>query len=196
MSDRYDVRAREVSGDFLPLPEWLSRRLLRRDEVVTWVRGPRSNPPVERYITHPLLFVFALLVGAVGIVLGRAVFGVWMHPFTFGAAAVLFFGSVFVLAISNAHFTRLVVTNERLLILQGYEICRSWDIDDLPHSLIRYGRRGTGEPDRTVDLDALKTAFGSSSGHFADAKTILAFGKQLGQIKARENDGPRPPEGR
>jgi len=39
--------------------------------------------------------------------------------------------------IANGYFTRLVVTNYRLLILQGYEVCRSWSIHHLPRSLIR-----------------------------------------------------------
>jgi hypothetical protein len=32
--------------------------------------------------------------------------------------------------------------------------------------------------------------FGGASDKFAESKTILAFGKQLDQIKAREKDHP------
>jgi hypothetical protein len=198
MSDRFDTddRPRDVSGEFLPLPRFLAVRKLRAGEDVTWVRGPRSNPAWEPYFTHPALFLVALALGAACLVMGRLITGNWGNVLPALAAAVVIFGSIFVLGICSAHFTRLVVTSHRLLILQGYEVVRAWDIDDLPRSLIRYGRRATGEQTQAVDLESLKTMFGTSSGQFADAKTILAFGKQLGQIKARENDPRRPGDDR
>ena len=54
-----------------PLPAWLERRLLRANERVTWVRGPRWNPWWERYVTHPAMFVVALALGAVCLGAGR-----------------------------------------------------------------------------------------------------------------------------
>jgi hypothetical protein len=103
------------------------------------------------------------------------------------AAGGIILASIFVLGISSGYFTRLVVTNFRLVILQGYEVCRRWDIDDLPLSLIRYRMRERGVESRTVDLDVLKTMLGTSSDKVAESKTILAFGKRLDQIKARKN---------
>jgi hypothetical protein len=82
------------------------------------------------------------------------------------------------------------VTNYRLLILQGYEVCRSWSIHRLPRSLIRYVRPGDGPENLAVDLDAVKRMLGSSSDKFAPANAIVAFGKRVEQIKARENDRP------
>ena len=46
-----------------------------------------------------------------------------------------------VLGLCCGYFTRLVATNHRLVILQGYEMCRTWGMDDLPPSLIRHDRR-------------------------------------------------------
>ncbi len=130
-------------GTYRPLPSWLARRLLRRDEQVTWVRGPRWNPGLERYITHPGLFLFALALAALCLGAG------WLHAAAnrtrFPEAAILvaaavFFGAVLILAYANAYFTRLVVTNFRLMIVQGYELCKIWNIHDLPLSLRHYGR--------------------------------------------------------
>lgn len=177
---------------FPPLPRWLARRLLRPGERVTWVYGPRFNPSWERYATHPLLFVAALVFAAACLGLGYLIGEGWSHAplVCIVAAPVAVFGAVFVLAIACGYFTRLVVTNSRLVILQGYEVCRSWDIGRLPRSLIRYAPRDDDEEERTIDLDALKTMLGTSAGHFAEAKTILAFGKQLDRIRPRENDRP------
>jgi hypothetical protein len=171
------------------LPHWLVHRLIHRDEHITWVRGPRSNPSWERYITHPLLFLAALGLGAIGVALGRLSVVAWANipVLLVLAAGGIVIGSIFVLAFSNAYFTRLVVTDRRLVILQGYEICRSWRIEDLPRSLIRYTRPEGREDSRTIDLDALRTMLGSSSDQFTEAKTILELGKQLDGIKARES---------
>jgi hypothetical protein len=173
-----------------PLPAWLAARLLRADEKVTWVCGPRFNPSWERYATHATLFLGALAVAVVCMAVGWLFVEMWAGLMLLAVllAAGLVFGSIFVLGIANGYFTRLVATNYRLVILQGYAVCRTWAIDELPRSMIRYSGRGDGERSRTLDLDAMKTMLGGSSDQFADAKTILAFGKQLGQIKAREND--------
>jgi hypothetical protein len=106
------------------------------------------------------------------------------------AGGGLVLASIFVLGIFSGYFTRLVVTNHRLAILQGYEICRTWNINDLPRSMLRYVP-GNEKTERIIDLDAVKTMLGGSSGKFAEAKTILTFGKRLDQITSRENDRPK-----
>src|SRR5262249_19736472 len=100
------------------------------------------------------------------------------------------FGSIFVLGITSGHFTRLVVTDHRLVILQGYEMCRSWNMNELPPSLIRFTMQRSGGGNRAIDLDTLKLMLGADSDKVVDAKTILGFGKHLDHIKARENDRP------
>jgi hypothetical protein len=173
---------------FPPLPVWLARRLLRTDETITWVRGPRLSPWWERYVTHPAFLLFTLGVAALSLAASRAFVSSWSEiwPLFLPTAGCVGVASVFVLGLSAGYFTRLVVTNYRVVILQGYELCRSWSLDDLPLSLIRYGQRGE-ESTRTIDLDALQTMFGNTSDQFAESKTILAFGKQLDQIKARKH---------
>jgi hypothetical protein len=176
-----------------PLPAFLARCWLRPDEQVTWVVGPRFNPPWEQYVTHPALAGVAVVVGVLCVLTGRMTVGSWSElpvwpPVVAGA---LFFASIVVLGVCCGYFTRLVVTNQRLLLTQGREIYRKWNIDDLPRSLLRYGRRERGErSEPTIDLDALQTMLGSASDQFAEAKTILAFGKQLGHIKASEDRRP------
>lgn len=193
MSDRneaFDDADADISQRFPPLPEWLASRFGGEEEI-TWVAGPRFNPPWERYVTHPLLFVAAL---AVGVVVGGAG---WLlakrEPVVFvllgGFAGAIAIGSIFVLGISNGYFTRLVVTTRRLVILQGYEVCRIWAIDRLPRSLLRYRRLGDdAEEGPAIDLDAIKTLLGGTSDKFAEAGKILALGKRLDQIKTGEND--------
>jgi hypothetical protein len=173
------------------LPPWLARRLLRPDETVLWVRGPRHSPGAERFLTHPALCLAALLLAAAIIGLARSGVPSWslISPVALVTAVVLVLGSVFVLGIANAYFTRLVVTNFRLVILQGYERRRSWSIDDLPPRLVRYDLRAGGERRRTIDVDALQTMLGGSSDQFVEARSILALGKQLDNIrKYREDD--------
>jgi hypothetical protein len=172
------------------LPPWLVRRVVRGDERVSWVWGPRRSPAWEPYVTHPALFLVALAVAAAVLAAGKGLVEKWsdMPVPVVVIAAVIVFGSVFVLALANAHFTRLVVTSSHLTILQGYEICRRWGLKDLPPSLLRYRMQAGGQRRQTVDLDAVKSMFGGGAGHFAEAKTILAFGKQLGAIKGRDGD--------
>ncbi len=185
----------DLTWQYQPLPPWLARRLLRAGEAVTWVRGPRFNPSWERYVTHPGLFLLALAVGAACVAGGRLYAGSWsaMPVAPAVVAGALVIGSIYVLAIANAYFTRLVVTNFRLVILQGYEVCRSWGLDELPRSLLRYGTWRDGEVRRTVDLDALQTLLGGATEQVSDSKTIRALGKQLEQIKAREEGRPDQP---
>jgi hypothetical protein len=74
-----------------------------------------------------------------------------------------------------------------LVILQGYEICRSWSIDYLPSSMLRYARNGEKES-LSIDLEAVKTMLGGSNGQFTDSKTILSFGKELDRITTHQKD--------
>jgi hypothetical protein len=188
--DRYDdPRPRDISWRYPPLPTWLEHRLLKDGEEVGWVRGPRFAPAWERYVTHPALFLVALALIGICLAVGRTVAGSWsaLPLWPVLASGVIFFGTIYVLAFFNGYFTRLIVTNYRLVIMQGYEIRRSWRIDDLPRSLVRFARRAdTGEERRAVDIEALQTMLNADSEHFAESKAIRAFGKQLDQIRARE----------
>jgi len=194
MSERFrndlpNLRAPDYVGLFQPLPGWLADRLLKPDEKVMWVRGPWLNPFWERYVTHPLLFLLSLAIGAGSIALGWLGSGGSAQvvvPLAF-LAALLVIASIIVLGIANGYFTRLVVTSSRLVILQGYETVRSWSIDDLPRSMLRYGPRGENE-NPCIDLDAVKTLLGRSSDQFTSSKTILSFGKQLERIQKRDRD--------
>ena len=187
----YDDRPPGRSRPSAPLPSWLARKHLHPDEQVLYVGGPRFNPSLERYITHPLLFVAALALGAV-----CAGFGWTMerqHPGTLAvgvlAAFGLFIGSIIVLGLCCGYFTRLVATNRRVLILQGYEVCRRWHVHELPRHMVRYGRLEDGRDGApTIDLNAMKTMLGGSSDQFVDAKTIMAFGKQINRMRGRDDD--------
>jgi hypothetical protein len=194
MSDRFQTEAPgsqlpDIVGRNAPLPAWLADRLLRPDEEITWVRGPRFNPSWECYATHPTLFLLALAIGAALVGTVWLSVGEWpeMRALSLAAAGALLLGSIFVLGIASGYFTRLIVTNFRLVILQGYEVCRSWSIDELPHRLIHYGMPGGRGERPSIDLEAVKTMLGASSDKFTGAKAILSFGKQLDQIKARED---------
>ena len=189
-TDAYDDRPLDAVRSHPPLPPWIARRLLRPDERVAWVYAPRFNPSWERYVTHIGLFLVALAVGVVLVLMARLVAGSWaeMPVWPPLVAAGLFFGSIAVLGVANGYFTRLVVTNRRLVILQGHEVCRAWDMNDLPRSLLRYRMADGPESGPSIDLDAMKSMLGTASDRFANAKTILAFGKTLGHIKGRHND--------
>jgi hypothetical protein len=173
-----------------PLPPWLADRFLRPDEHVTLVRGPRWQPACERFLTHPGLFVIALVIGVVSVAVGRLLVGSWSEPMVpVGlAAGGLVLASIFILGIAATYFTRLVATNFRLFILQGRELVRNWDLDDLPRSLVRYDSRPGQRDSRSIDLGALQTMLGATSEQFVEAKTILSLGKHLDHIKAREKD--------
>jgi len=176
-----------------PVPAWLARRLLRQGEQILWVRGPRRNPSFEPYLTHPALLLAALAVGAACLGAAWLTAGSWAQMPVWPAltAGGLVLGAVYVLGIGNAYFTRLIVTDARLVITQGFEVCRVWRLDDLPPSLLHYDVRHASKQ-RSIDLAALQTMLGGSSEQFADAKTIRTFGKMLDQIKARDRDRRSP----
>jgi hypothetical protein len=192
-SSRTDVSARPLDVSARPpaLPPWLARRFLRPGESVTWVCGPQFNPSCERYLTHPALFLAALAFAVACVAAGRLIVASWAEfPALIALpAGGVVIGSIIVLAIASGYFTRLVVTDCRLAVLQGYEVCRSWDLDDLPPRLLNYGRPGR-EDERAIDLEAVKTMLGSTTDRFTDSKTILAFAKQIERIRPRENDRP------
>jgi len=147
---------------------------------------------MRSYVTHPVLVFYALGVGVALVVAGRLIAGSWseLSALLALAAAAIVLMCLFVVGIFAGYFTRLVVTNFRVVIVQGYAVCRSWSIKDLPPSLIRYERRGRIKGSRTVDLEALQSMLGGPSDQFAAPKKILAFGKHLDGIKARENGRP------
>jgi hypothetical protein len=189
-TDAFDVRLPDVSVRFPPLPPWLASRVLRHREHVEWVYGPWFNPSWERYVTHPLVFLGALALVPIIFGVGWVVNGAWSQELLvlILPAGGIVFGSIFVLGIASGYFTRLVVTNHRLIILQGREVCRSWDMSQLPYSLRRYRMQSDGARMPAIDLDAVKSMLGGASDRVADSKTILSFGKQLDQIRARERD--------
>ncbi len=184
--DPYDRPLPDISIKSRPiLPPWVARRVLKPNEKTTWVRGPRFNPTWEKVVTHPGLFVVALILGGLCVAAGLLSAGSLSNisPLPCLAAMGFVFGSIYVLGFSNAYFTRLVVTTHRLLITQGYEVCRRWSLDQLPPSLVRYRQTQTGEAVRILDLERMKTMLGDSPDHFVDSKTIRNFGKQLDQFK-------------
>jgi hypothetical protein len=190
MSDRFQTSVTgaevpRVAAEFPPLPTWLANRVLRQGEEVTWVYGPKRNPSWERYATHPGLFLLALPLGGLCVAIGVPIGGEAIAIGGLAAGAILL-ATLFVVGFCSGHFTRLVVTNSRLLILQGYEVCRTWDIDRLPRSLLRYRMHGDAGGSWSVDLSTLKTMLGGTSDQFVDAKTILAFSKQLDRFGDRE----------
>jgi len=177
---------------FPPLPTWLAHRLLAAGERVTCVYGPRFNPSWERLVTHPALVLVSLALGAVCVGIGALV--AQTNPQALGlgfvAAVGLFVGTVFLLAVCCGYFTRLVVTDFRLFVVQGYELCKSWDLNALPRSLLRFTLADDGEERPSIDLDAVRTMLGPSSNQVADSKTILSFGKQLDHIRTCEKKRP------
>src|SRR5438477_11693767 len=125
MADESQTAVLDVptSGRAPALPVWLQTRLLRAGEGITAVYGPGFNPPWERYVTHPALFLAALALGAFWLWEGWVLSGPRpeLLPWACLAAGSMVLGSVFVLGLSCGYFTRVVVTNHRLVILQGYE---------------------------------------------------------------------------
>jgi len=192
-SDLPDLRVADYVGLFQPLPGWLAERLLRPDEKVNWVRGPWFNPLWERYLTHPALLLVSVALSVIGLGLvwlnseGQADFAE-LFIAAVGSFILIIVPTIIVLGIANGYFTRLVVTNFRLVILQGYETVRSWSIDDLPRSMLRYGRGGEEDQKPCIDLEAVKTLLGGSSDQFTNSKTILSFGKQLDRIQKHGRD--------
>jgi hypothetical protein len=197
MPGDYHIQADRPLPDFSlppPMPVWLCRRVLKPDERVMKVYGPRFTPSWERWITHPSLFLVALVLGVVVVAVGWPLGGGAggseespVRPLVVMAAIDIVLGSIFVLGHACGYFTRLVVTHSRKLILQGHEVCRSWGIEALPAALLRYHPLPGGGMAPTIDLDSLKTMLGSQSDRIADSKTILAFGKQLDRIKPKDD---------
>jgi hypothetical protein len=166
--------------------------LLRAQEQITSVYGPGFNPSWERYITHPALFLVAFALGALWVAEAWLLSGKRPELLAWAAlaAAGLVLGSIFVLGLSCGYFTRVVVTNCRLVILQGYEVCRSWRIHDLPPSLLRYHRGAAGVMTPAVDLDTLNTLLGCAADKVVESKTITAFSKHLERIQAQDRRRP------
>jgi hypothetical protein len=181
-----------VVNDQPELPAWLAERLLRPFEIITRVRGPRLSPDWEPLVTHPGLFLLALPLGAACVFVGSLIAGslAALHPVAGLAALAVVVGSVFVVGICSGHFSRLVVTNQRLFIVQGRELCRSWDLDELPPHLIRHTLRTDGLQERSIDLDAVTAMLDGLSGKFTEAKSIVEFGKKLEQITLRKDKLP------
>lgn len=188
----FDDRLPDLILRFPPLPAWLAHRLLATDELVTGVYGPRFNPSWERFVTHPALVLVALALGAVCVGIGWLLARVQPQApvLAIVAAGGIVVGCILVMGVCCGYFTRLVVTNFRLVVVQGYEVCKSWDLEYLPRSLLRFTLADDGQEQTSVDLGALQTMLGSSSNQVADAKTILSFGKQLDHIKARKSKRP------
>jgi hypothetical protein len=95
-------------------------------------------------------------------------------------------GGLVVVGITAGYFTRLVITNQRVMIVQGYEVRKTWRLEDLPRSLVRMTRSDDGEMRRTVDMETLQTMMGGGSSQFAEAKTIWALGKEIDRIKRED----------
>lgn len=170
------------SRKFVPLPQYLQSRL-NKDEKVTWVRGPNSNPWWEPVLVHPLLVGLALLFGVMLLVSGRLIVGTWAEvpPVVWVVALLIPIGSLFLVGLTNAHFTRLIVTNTRLFIVQGYEVCRTWNLNDLPRSLLCFDPRGQEQDKPMIDLDSIQTLL-ESSDRKSSSESIMAFRKRLDQI--------------
>ena len=66
-----------VVGRHPPVPAWIAARHLRDHEEVTWVVGPRFNPSWERYVTHPMLLLGAVIVSVVLIAAGWLMTELW-----------------------------------------------------------------------------------------------------------------------
>ena len=190
-NDAFDARLPDLAGRSSPLPSWLARRLLREDEQVAWVpQASGSTRRGRRYVAGMRLFLAALGFGMVVVAATAWLFAEMWPPIMLPAALVaggIVLGSVMVLGFCCGYFTRLVATNQRLVILQGYEVCRTWGMDDLPPSLIRDRISEGGRRNRTVDFDAVTALLGGSSDQFVDAESNPGIGKQLGQIKRHED---------
>jgi hypothetical protein len=189
---RSHLQVPDISLRHAPIPVWLAERVLHKEERLVWVYGPWHSPKWERAVTNPLLFLAALAVGAVCLLIAIPLNRVWPESMVaagmVGVAVLL--AAVFVLGIFSGHFTRLIVTNYRLVIVQGREVCRSWGIDQLPRTLVRYAAREDETARRTINLDALQIMLGGTSDKLADSKIILSFGKHLDHIKAQEDQRP------
>lgn len=176
------------------MPAWLAARLLRDGEKVESVRGPRFNPPWEPFVVHPATVLLGVVLAGGAIAAAYLASG-GDGPLLFAAAAfalVSAFGGLAVVAFAAGFFTRLIVTDRRVMIVQGIEIRKTWRLEDLPRSLVRQTRGDDGELSRTVDMEKLQTMMGGASdGSFAEAKSIWALGKEIDRIK-RDGRDDRP----
>ena len=190
-TDRYDAPPRDVAIDRGRLPGWLARRLLRADEEIQSVRGPRHCPAWEPFLTHPGVVLVGLALAVAIVAIGALVLGSFDDKLM-GVPCVLALlsavGGLLVVGATAGYFTRLVITNQRVMIVQGYEVRRTWRLDDLPRSLVRQRRGDDGEWTRTVDMERLQTMMGGGSEQFTDAKTIWALGKEIDRQR-REGGG-------
>lgn len=172
----------------LGLPTWLARLVLAPGETVALVRGPTSNSPLEPYLTHPALFLVALLPAGITLAVGRAMSPSWkeLHPLPGLLAVLILFGTVIFLAGMAGYFTRLIITDRRLLIVQGREVRSSRDVNSLPRALVRRGRDEFGrERAPTIDLNAVNKLVGGTG--FVDAKTILTLSKKIDKLKESDD---------
>lgn len=185
--DPFDISLPNAFALPAPLPPWLARRMSHGGEKITWVRGPQSSPGWESFATHPALLLVTLFISVCLVVLTWD--GDRQTRVAFVLAVGLVLGTIVVLGLASAYFTRLVVTNYRIVMFQGREMVRNWSMDDLPRSLIRFRRRPDGKEERTIDVGSLQTLMGSSD-QFADPKTLRAFSRQLDRIKAQEDESP------
>ena len=99
----------------------------------------RARPAWEPFLTHPAGFLVGIVAGAVIFVVGGIAVN-WngtLMTVPGGLAVVGVFGSLIVVAAMAGYFTRLVITNQRVMIVQGYEIRETWRLEDLPRSLVR-----------------------------------------------------------
>lgn len=200
-TERIDRRdgPRDSSPPGPQLPAFLARRLLRKDEEVSSVRGPRWSPSFEQYVTHPLGVVAGLALAVFSVLGGGLVLG-WDSPVMAGVAVFALLtavGGLVLVGIAAGHFTRLVITNQRVMIVQGYEIRKTWRLDDLPRSLIRHRRNADGEMTKAVDMERLQTMMGGgSSDGFVEAKTIWALSKEIERTRREERRDDRRDEPR
>jgi hypothetical protein len=167
------------------LPAWLARRVLMPGETVALVRGPKTSP-LEPYLTHPALFLAALVPASISLAVGRALVNSWkeLPPFAGVIAILLVFGTIIFLASMAGYFTRLVITDRRLIVLQGREVYRSRNIKDLPPFLLRRHRGEDGlERAPTIDLNAVNTLLGGTGDGYVDAETILTLSKKLDKMR-------------
>src|SRR5438876_205259 len=110
--DRYDAPPRDVAIDRGRLPGWLARRLLRADEEIQSVRGPRQCPAWEPFVTHPGVVVVGLALAAAILTVGALVLGSFADPLMAlpcVLALLAAVGGLVVVGIAAGYFTRLVI---------------------------------------------------------------------------------------
>src|SRR5262249_42853855 len=86
-------------------------------------------------------------------------------------------GGLILVGIAAGYFTRLVITNQRVMIVQGYEIRKTWRLGDLPRSLVGVKRSDGGELKRTVGMETVTTVVGGGSRQFRGGQDDLGAGQ-------------------